>query len=696
MPADRWVGIDMGAGAYFMTVKGGPSGLIVVGSDLSGAYISRDRGSNWTCIGAEQGLTICHVSAIGFDPNDASVIVLGGTGGLFRSGNAGQTFTQVRTGGYFTDVTFARSDSRVAYAAGDPASSGYTKTTSKVFKSQDNGRSWTELNSPARLKVVKIVVHPQEPKTTYIVSEPHRFISKAPQALYRTMDGGKSWSKFATNIPGVIDFELNPTLPSEEMYVSAFDNPTGTYWKRPRASTDGIWKSVDGGRTWRKKSEHWGTVHVHSQQPKVIRVIGDYFVYESLDGGEAWKKKGDQGSWGKGAGLSWFYGTFDPNSHGNDLSDPESYYWVNSLWVNGTRDGGAHFHALYTRETPPKSNRWKNTGIKNTCVWDIQVSEANPRLVYAGFWDMGLWRSLDHGETWESCNNLLFSGNWTEPLVRGTKQGIGGNCRSITTDPVRANMVWATVGGDLGQALHLLRSTNSGRFDSWEEAGGIPKTSSVMGLSLDRQSPTNQRTLFCTAEGTVFRSTDDGLRWHAVFETNGCQYTQADRSNSRFVYAGGNGGFFRSIQHGAPASWRKVGIAEMTSVKAIACDPSNAGWVYVACYGDGRSNKGLYRSKDYGERWEKLLGDYFLRGVAIDPKNPKNLYAGSSSNESWGRYDARSKGVLFSRDGGATWNQANEGLSWPFAAVLQVDPGDSSVVFVGSPGLGFQKRRFMR
>src|SRR6185369_7438672 len=207
---DRWVGIDMGGGAYFMTVIAGPSGLIIVGSDLSGAYISRDRGESWTCIGSVQGLTICHVSAIGFDPTDPQLILLGGIGGLFRSADAGRTFSSVRSGGYFTDIHFAPNLSNVVYAAGDPSSGGYNKASSKIFKSFDKGRTWVQLNSPDGLKIVKIVADPKNPQTVYILSRPHRFISKAPLAVYRTLDGGTNWTPFATNIPGVLDFELDP------------------------------------------------------------------------------------------------------------------------------------------------------------------------------------------------------------------------------------------------------------------------------------------------------------------------------------------------------------------------------------------------------------------------------------------------------------------------------------------------------
>jgi len=89
-----------------------------------------------------------------------------------------------------------------------------------------------------------------------------------------------------------------------------------------------------------------------------------------------------------------------------------------------------------------------------------------------------------------------------------------------------------------------------------------------------------------------------------------------------------------------------------------------------------------------------MLNDDFLRGVAVDPKNPMNIYAASSSARDSGGYNPNSHGLLFTRDGGKTWKQANEGLSWPFAWCVEVDPNDPSFVFGGFNGQNFKKRQF--
>jgi photosystem II stability/assembly factor-like uncharacterized protein len=162
-----------------------------------------------------------------------------------------------------------------------------------------------------------------------------------------------------------------------------------------------------------------------------------------------------------------------------------------------------------------------------------------------------------------------------------------------------------------------------------------------------------------------------------------------DRTNSGTVYAGGKNGFYKSTDGGI--NWVKTGSPEMLSVFDIKADPSNKGWVYVVCFGRGL---GLYLSKDSGITWEKVLNDDYLRGIAVDPKNPKNLYAAASSARDAGGYNPNSHGVLITRDGGITWKQANEGLSWPFAWCIAVDPKDPSFVFGGFNGQNCKKRQF--
>jgi len=89
--------------------------------------------------------------------------------------------------------------------------------------------------------------------------------------------------------------------------------------------------------------------------------------------------------------------------------------------------------------------------------------------------------------------------------------------------------------------------------------------------------------------------------------------------------------------------------------------------------------------------WAKLLTDDFMRNVAIVPTNSNVLYATSSSAFKAGGYKPNSNGVWFSSDGGQNWIQQNLGMAYPFAQTVKISNEVAPIVFVGSPGTGFQK-----
>ena len=195
--------------------------------------------------------------------------------------------------------------------------------------------------------------------------------------------------------------------------------------------------------------------------------------------------------------------------------------------------------------------------------------------------------------------------------------------------------------------------------------------------------------MFVKVSGKGFRSLADGAHWSAVFSEGNARITAVDRFDGKLVYAGG-GGVWRSTDGGG--SWQKTGLPEMRGVFDIKTDPAHAGWVYVVCHGN---RLGLYRSKDGGVTWEHLWTDNVARGVAITPGQSDILYVTSSLNDCCGAGAADSAGVLRSVDGGQTWTPVNDGLPWPFAWPVEVDPVDPSWVFIGAPGTGYYKRQFI-
>jgi len=671
---DVWIGMDMGAGGYLNDCQAGPSGIILCNSDLSGTYISRNKGKSWDNIGAVQGLKETHACGMGFDPVDSKVLFIGTEGGIYRSSDSGNHVDKVLNGIFCTDIAISKSNHMIGYAGGN---SRYNKADGSVYKTTDNGKTWTKISTDlpvSKIVIQEIIVDPTNSDNLYAHSYDGRF-AKATKALYKSSNGGVNWT------------EVAPEVLRNEIFDIAID-PSNFKRMYAIGPTIGIAKSIDAGNTWvTKMNSIMGSLHIKSDKPNVVRVLCGMKCMESSDYGETWFLKADWPSAYFLPGHQW--GGAESARKCDDMSNSDTYFWRNSCWVWASVDGAKSIHPLWTREPIIGSGWWITTGMENSNPWTLEISKADPNVIYEGYWDMGMWRSLDHGQTWQSCNNTDLTQAWNSKVDGISKQGCGGNTRTICADPSRANVVWATIGGDQRETENVCRSTNFGKFDSWEKTTGLPMTSNIFGLSVDYNSPSTDRTLFVTADGDIYKSVNDGVNWSAISTGMNCQFTLVDRFDQNYIYAGGRSGFYRSTDGGL--NWTKTGLPEMVSINNIKPDPSHPGWVYVVCFG---SNKGLYLSKDRGTTWQKMLNDDFLRGVAVDPKNPMNIYAASSSARDSGGYSPNSHGLLFTRDGGKTWKQANEGLSWPFAWCVEVDPNDPSFVFGGFNGQNFKKRQF--
>ncbi len=695
----QWHRTNPGGGGAYSTIGAGITGTVVAGSDLSGAYISHDHGKSWEVLGASGGLTATHVSGVGFDRFNGDILYIGADDGIFRSDDGGRSARQVLEGGYITDIEFSPVDKRIGYATYHPM---YNSNQGSIYKTTDRGLSWHPVSKdlPAGLRILKLVVHPTDVNTLYLQSGEGRFAC-GPAEVFRSTNGGGNWKMLSGALGPVLDINLSTVAPYK-LYVTTMHAACGEpyYW------TDvlgGLYVSDDAGNSWDSLSDYTGVIWL-GESANTIRLIDPREPWEwndragtylSTDGGRHFSLSGDIEDWDTffQGSLFWSYGSSYNGickTLGKDLSDGNSIYWVNSQWCFHSTDGGQTFDNVFTSEVKP--GFWASRGFDNVNMMDIEVNEANPDLVYVGYFDIGLWRSTDHGESWQACNQMEFTGSW---------EGYGGNCATIVSDPQRPNVVWASLGAEQnGQPdTYLIRSDKSGERGSWKRSdNGLPNEE-IMGLSLDRHSPKNKRTLYVTAMRNVYKSIDDGVTWTMVLNNAGCRFTAVDGKDNQLVYAGGEKGIWRSEDGGQ--HWTEVGLPLMHStnnggfwawgydgVWDVKVDPNVSGRLYVAVHGEG---KGLFRSDDRGTTWNAILMDDYLRNVAILPSNSQVLYATSSSAFEAGGYDPESHGVLYSTDGGAHWSQQNGAMAYPFAQPIAFDSRIPTTVFVGSPGTGIQK-----
>ncbi len=185
--------------------------------------------------------------------------------------------------------------------------------------------------------------------------------------------------------------------------------------------------------------------------------------------------------------------------------------------------------------------------------------------------------------------------------------------------------------------------------------------------------------------GGVWKTTDAGRTWVSLFDDQPTQSVGAIAlapSNPDVIYVGsGEGlqrpdlstgdGIYKTIDGGK--SWRHLGLRDGQQIGALVVDPGNPDRVFAAVLGHPygpNSERGVFRSTDGGQNWEKVLyrdENTGAIGLAFDPKNPQILYADlwAARQAPWevgASFQAPGSGLYKSTDGGTTWKPLTSGL----------------------------------
>ena len=190
---------------------------------------------------------------------------------------------------------------------------------------------------------------------------------------------------------------------------------------------------------------------------------------------------------------------------------------------------------------------------------------------------------------------------------------------------------------------------------------------------------------FGSVGGGVWKTTNAGRTWNPVFDSATSASIGAigvAPSNADVIYAGtGEADMRDSIQFGdgmykstdAGKTWKHIGLENTKQIGRIIVDPKNPSLVFVAVLGNAYASspdRGVYRSKDGGATWQKILfknDDVGAIDLNFDPMNSQIVYAAmwNVRRPPWFIYtpaNGPGSGIFKSTDGGSTWNEIDAGI----------------------------------
>ena len=197
------------------------------------------------------------------DPEDPfHFYVAYASGSLWETKNNGTSFTPIFDNQIVMtigDIVVDWANDIIYVGSGENNSSRSSYSGYGVFKSSDNGANWEHLGLEETHHIGRILLHPIDPNTIWVAALGHLYTENPERGIYKSTDGGKTWSKtlFVNNRTGIVELIMHPSNP--DLLIAAAWEKDRKAWDFTEAGPGtAIYRSEDGGETWNEISDNSG------------------------------------------------------------------------------------------------------------------------------------------------------------------------------------------------------------------------------------------------------------------------------------------------------------------------------------------------------------------------------------------------------------------------------------------------------
>ncbi|MGQ9617758.1 MAG: VPS10 domain-containing protein [Candidatus Aminicenantia bacterium] len=660
----------------FSAKKEKPKPLLIDGSILNGITL-RNIGP------AIMGGRIDDFAVVEKDPR--IIFVATASGGLWKTVNNGVTWEPVFDNEEVSsigDVSFAPSNPNIVWVGTGEANNRQSSSWGNgVYKSTDGGKTWKHMGLRDTHHIARIVVHPNNPDIVYVAAVGRLWGPNKERGLFKTEDGGKTWKSilFINEDTGVTDVAIDYESPNI-IYAASYQRRRTAYGFVGGGPHSAIYKSIDGGETWKKLTNGLPTgdtgrigLDVYRKDSRIIYAIienKDGGVFRSEDRGETWKKMSSTNP----RPMYFSQIRIDPN---NDLR-----IWVLGVQMYYSEDGGKTF----------RTDLVEKIHVDFHAMW---INPENSDHIVLGS-DGGIHISYDRGKTWDFINTIPLgqfyevgydmrkpyyvygglqdNGTWAGPSA--TRYAIG-----ITNDD------WYNVAG--GDGFYAVVDPNDPTTAYVESQDGnlmrfnlktgerrnirpVPKDDKEE-LRFNWNSPIlispHNSNVIYYGGNKLFKSTDRGETWTESPDLT----TNPDRDKMPIM----------GIIPDEKTLSRHDGVLYYGTITTITESPMKEGLLYV-----GTDDGNVQVSKDGGKTWKNITKN--IKGV------PPNTYVSRvvASRFEEGRVYVTFDGhrsndfnpyVFVSEDYGETWHSISSNLPHGYCVnVIREGLENSNLLFVGT------------
>jgi photosystem II stability/assembly factor-like uncharacterized protein len=253
----------------------------------------RFRSLRWRSIGPNRGGRSIAVAGSAARPLEYYFGATGG--GLWKTTDGGQTWRPVTDGQIRSSsvgaVAVAPSSPDVVYIGmGETELRGNIMQGDGVYKSTDGGKTWRHMGLAETQAIAKIRVDPRDPNVVYVAAFGHPYGRNPERGVYKSTDGGVTWRKvlFRDDKTGAIDLSIDPRDP-DVLYAALWEAYRTPWSMSSGGSGSGLFKSTDGGETWteltRRRGLPAGVIGKIGVSASPAKANRVYAIVEAADGG---------------------------------------------------------------------------------------------------------------------------------------------------------------------------------------------------------------------------------------------------------------------------------------------------------------------------------------------------------------------------------------------------------------------------
>jgi photosystem II stability/assembly factor-like uncharacterized protein len=589
-----------------------------------------------------------------------------------------------------------------------------------VYKSIDAGKTWTHLGLCDGQQIPQLAVDPKNPDRVFVAVAGHPYGPNEERGVYRSLDGGKTFERvlYRDENVGASDVQIDPANP-QTVYATLWESREAP-WENGEFDGDGggIFKSTDGGKTWRQLTNGLpphivqANIAVAPSQPSTLfaavrtKTVGK--LYRSEDSGETWHGTTDDPRPGLGIGGGDLpVVRFDPKN-------PQIVYSASVVCWKST-DGGKTWEGW---RGAPGGDDYQN-------VW---INPNNPNIILLGS-DQGAIVTVNGGQTWSSWYNQstaqlyhvnadntfpyrLYSGQQESGSVGIKSRGDSGEITFRDWQPVAAEEYGYVVPDPLDPDIVI-----GGKLTRFDRRTG--QAQNILPLPVQTEdfrmlrtepvvfSPLDPHLLFY-AGNTLWKTRDRGDHWEKIspdlsrpnYELPACVGKYKDDAAKKArrrgviytvapspivqnrIWCGTDDGLIQLTSDGGK-TWNNVTPPTITAWQKISVIDAghfdaNTAYAAVNTLRIDDVQPHIFRTHDSGKTWTEIVngipGSQIVNAVREDPQRKELLFAGTE------------KGVYTSFDDGGHWESLR--LNLPATSVRDLIIKNDDLV-AATHGRGF-------